>query len=155
MHVTLFINLQITVGTKNIKCLTSTFCLTFFALTSSIFYKGWKVRWVSESKFRGLSNGKRNMTSRTARRLGTASLTLCSPHPAPQGDLIYLLYIEKQPKVYPGQFFILVKSCTYKKLLTIKMIILTHSYYNEHNQLAACFWYKYLKWTWNLVTIFL
>ena len=32
-------------------------CLTFCALTWSIFNVGWKVRWVSESKFRGLSDG--------------------------------------------------------------------------------------------------
>ena len=32
-------------------------CLTFCSVTRSIFHVGWKVRWVSESKFRGLSNG--------------------------------------------------------------------------------------------------
>ena len=32
-------------------------CLTFCAVTWSIFNVGWKVRWVSESKFRGLSDG--------------------------------------------------------------------------------------------------
>ena len=36
------------------------FCLTFSAVNWSIFHVGWKVRWFSESKFCGLSDGFKN-----------------------------------------------------------------------------------------------
>ena len=51
------------------KCwLQNPVCLTFCAVTWLIFHVGWKARWVSESKFRGLFNGYENflcMCSRT------------------------------------------------------------------------------------------